>query len=229
MWLDAADGSTLTLSGSAVSSWVDRSGNGRHFTQADPARQPEAVSAAINGRTAVAFSQDHVRAATFDLGNQVGFFFVSTVTGTGALNRIDGLFDSAPGTVNVIRAFGGTWEWWSQSPGVSVAGDTGVTNLSAFVHSLAPSRSIAYFKNGAHQRTASNPSTTSAAWAGPTIGSINSGNAGWFTGRIGEVVIVQAAVSDTDRQKLEGYLAHKWGLTANLPAGHPYKANPPTA
>lgn len=29
------------------------------------------------------------------------------------------------------------------------------------------------------------------------------------------------------RIKMEGYLAHKWGLTNNLPAGHPYKYEPP--
>jgi hypothetical protein len=29
--------------------------------------------------------------------------------------------------------------------------------------------------------------------------------------------------SDVNRQKLEGYLAHKWGLGANLPVDHPYK------
>jgi hypothetical protein len=45
-------------------------------------------------------------------------------------------------------------------------------------------------------------------------------------GFIGEVVIV-SGVDDTTRQKLEGYLAHKWGLTDSLPAGHPYKATPP--
>ena len=28
-------------------------------------------------------------------------------------------------------------------------------------------------------------------------------------------------------EKIEGYLAHKWGLTANLPADHPYKINAP--
>ena len=26
---------------------------------------------------------------------------------------------------------------------------------------------------------------------------------------------------------VEGYLAHKWNLTSLLPAGHPYKTNPP--
>ena len=29
-------------------------------------------------------------------------------------------------------------------------------------------------------------------------------------------------------EKAEGYLAHKWGLTGNLPSNHPYKNTPPT-
>ena len=32
----------------------------------------------------------------------------------------------------------------------------------------------------------------------------------------------------TDVQKAEGYLAHKWGLTSNLPVSHPYKSVAPT-
>lgn len=43
-----------------------------------------------------------------------------------------------------------------------------------------------------------------------------------------EVIIYASALSDSDRQKTEGYLAHKWGLTANLPVDHPYKNSPPT-
>ena len=30
-------------------------------------------------------------------------------------------------------------------------------------------------------------------------------------------------------EKAEGYLAHKWGLTGNLPASHPYKSSAPTS
>lgn len=36
-----------------------------------------------------------------------------------------------------------------------------------------------------------------------------------------------AAVTDPEMEKLEGYLAHRFGLQANLDAGHPYKAAPP--
>ena len=32
---------------------------------------------------------------------------------------------------------------------------------------------------------------------------------------------------DTTRKQVDGYLAHKWGLTSNLPDGHPYKTSAP--
>ena len=34
---------------------------------------------------------------------------------------------------------------------------------------------------------------------------------------------VSTALSSTNREKLEGYLAHKWGLTGSLSNDHPYK------
>jgi hypothetical protein len=47
-------------------------------------------------------------------------------------------------------------------------------------------------------------------------------------GNIAEVVVVATAVDTATRQRIEGYLAHKWGLEANLPVDHPYKDAPPT-
>ncbi len=45
---------------------------------------------------------------------------------------------------------------------------------------------------------------------------------------LADLVVTPYVLSTSDRQKLEGYLAHKWGLAGNLPALHPYKDNPPT-
>jgi hypothetical protein len=51
--------------------------------------------------------------------------------------------------------------------------------------------------------------------------------------RLGELVVgakSSGTYTTDDRQKLEGYLAHKWGLEGNLPGGgtpHPYKSAPP--
>jgi hypothetical protein len=44
---------------------------------------------------------------------------------------------------------------------------------------------------------------------------------------LGESIIYAEALSDADVAKVEGYLAHKWGVTDSLPASHPYKAAPP--
>jgi len=49
-----------------------------------------------------------------------------------------------------------------------------------------------------------------------------------FDGQVAEFFVVGAlpgtgGTDITDFQKAEGYLAHKWGLTANLPSDHPFK------
>jgi hypothetical protein len=44
---------------------------------------------------------------------------------------------------------------------------------------------------------------------------------------IAEIVFYQSALNTTQRQTIEGYLAHKWGLSANLPSDHPYKNSAP--
>ena len=50
----------------------------------------------------------------------------------------------------------------------------------------------------------------------------------FFAGDFCEVLFLASQPDTIDRQKIEGYLAHKWGLTANLPNDHPYKVNVPT-
>jgi len=48
-----------------------------------------------------------------------------------------------------------------------------------------------------------------------------------YQGSIHEMVIVRGNLSSGEREKIEGYLAHKWGLAGNLPSGHPYKTSGP--
>jgi hypothetical protein len=49
----------------------------------------------------------------------------------------------------------------------------------------------------------------------------------YYNGAFAEIVVSNTEWSNTNRQQLEGYFAHKWGLTASLPANHPYKSTPP--
>ena len=48
---------------------------------------------------------------------------------------------------------------------------------------------------------------------------------GWT---LGELIVTNGVPATDDRQRIEGYLAHKWGSTALLPADHPYKSSAPT-
>jgi hypothetical protein len=49
-----------------------------------------------------------------------------------------------------------------------------------------------------------------------------------WQGDIAEIIMISADFVTTDvRQRIEGYLAHKWGLAGKLAANHPYKNSPP--
>jgi hypothetical protein len=55
-------------------------------------------------------------------------------------------------------------------------------------------------------------------------GAISSG----FSGTLSEFMVINAApLSNANRERLEGYMAHKWGASGNLPGGHTYELHPP--
>lgn len=80
------------------------------------------------------------------------------------------------------------------------------------------------FANRASNSVSSTATTTNVVGIG-----------GWYNNNsqqarnidIAEIVFYQSALDSTERNLIEGYLAHKWGLQANLPVGHPYKSVAP--
>jgi hypothetical protein len=57
------------------------------------------------------------------------------------------------------------------------------------------------------------------------LGSIGSGTAAYLKGGFQEFIIYKGAISGSDRQLAEGYLAWKWGLQSQLSATSPYSPN----
>jgi len=92
----------------------------------------------------------------------------------------------------------------------------------------AAQRSSIRINGGSAIELNTNTGTGSAADASFTL-QLGAGgnNAGFLIGYIAELIALPLAADIIIRQKLEGYLAHKWSLTANLPSDHPYKVNPP--
>jgi len=89
------------------------------------------------------------------------------------------------------------------------------------------------YPSGGANTSNTDHSTTADTWT--AIGANARQNSSVFPlssgSRIGEMICgakSSGSYATSDREKVEGYLAHKWGLKANLPAGHPYKTSAPT-
>ena len=65
-----------------------------------------------------------------------------------------------------------------------------------------------------------------ASFAAPRIGNSTVGSE-QLMGELAEIIIFDRAITAEERVRVEGYLAWRWGLTANLPANHPYKSAGP--
>jgi hypothetical protein len=82
--------------------------------------------------------------------------------------------------------------------------------------------------NGGILNGPANVGTRTVSVTTGNIGADNSTNSR-LTGSISEIQVYNTYHTETQRQRVEGYLAWKWGLQSSLPSGHPYKsAAPPT-
>jgi hypothetical protein len=235
LWLDAEDSSTITLNGSTVSQWSDKSGNGRHATQSTAASQPTYSATGLNSKPTLVFN-----------GNQI-------VVSSGSY--------SAAAIFIVFRKSVSTWPDYNgvvtarvspnankTSPSNTNLGFTGISGSAASINGLNTA-TTAIFINGTSASLSDYLNylvgvSTGDATSYAIVAEINDNNASgqknialgadtfetgrYLTGNIAEVIILPSNVITSDRQKLEGYLAWKWGLESSLPAGHPYKNLPPT-
>jgi hypothetical protein len=230
LWLDAADASTVTTVSGAVSQWNDKSGNARHATQATAGRRPAYTSSGLNGKNVLTFADDFLSNASVDWGDSASsVFLVLGATGSGTFRNIiatgTGLTNQWGYGITNANAYA-IFQIAVGSQAFSVT--PSITDILCFTSAgrVSTSVSATLTTNGTLNGTQTRSGAGLTSTAGIIIGSNNSVSEP-FTGFIGEVVLVPEIVSTNTRQQMEGYLAHKWGLTANLPSDHPYKTNAP--
>lgn len=231
LWFDADDASTFTLVGTAVSEWRDKSGNNRHATQVTAANRPVYTTGGLNGKPVVTFDgvNDFLSPSAFTGSRiQSSAVVVATTAPTTDQHILDESNSIAYGGGLLLR-FVSTSKvrYWAQDASPITDSTTSVTsgayNIAVGVESTS-SRILAL--NGTIEATVT-PGTSARNAANPRIGtSVLFGLP--FKGSLSEIVIAATNLSTTDRQKLEGYLAWKWGLVSKLPVSHPYKSGPPT-
>lgn len=209
LWLDAADASTITLNGITVSQWSDKSGNGRNVVQATASAQPTYTVSGLNGKPVLTFNSANLQFlfTAYNLSN-TGFVIIyagSSGMRSGAVNAIPRLyFESNVISYNTLNIAS-----WSAST---------ANKIVAWRFDGIDAHSV--LENGTDVASGTQSLVTTGLQPNYLIGRAASN---YSNGFYAEYIIVTSDISVFNSQRIEGYLAHKWGLTANLPADHPFR------
>lgn len=237
LWFDPSDSTTLyqnssltspiTADGQTVSGMADKSGNNYYATSTNG---PTYKTNIVNGKSILRFNGSQwINNVSYPFPNTAySIFAIGYLTtfysGGGGYQRLlqaypDGILFL--GTLNsVVATFTGTGGWQG-----GVAANSASYNWlgSWYLVQMHLTGSTLYpFVTGNAQSAKGSSSTGS--FTNLNIGGANGAYSGqpWY-GDIGEILVYNSYLADVDRQKIEGYLAWKWGIQGQLPSGHPYK------
>lgn len=238
LWLDATDvngNGTSVATGTTLTSWKDKSGYGNHVTAYSNVTTYRTTGISTKG--SVYFNNSYFTGgfATAFTGVSITSFIVASTTSSSA-NFARFLSLGRPGVQDNVLT----------STCIPFVKNAGLAEVYAVTNSIgtgkqtitygSPFLSQSYFNattfginlnGGSTFATASSPSSfniTSYA-----LGTNTSGvdTASYLVGEICEILcFFGSALTTSQGQQVEGYLAFKWGLRANLPAAQPYKTIP---
>jgi len=228
LWLDAEDASSFTLDGTSVDQWRDKSGNSRHASASSTAR-PVYASTGFNGKPTVQFDgvNDQLDLVQFAQAGGQNIFAVIDTADIGTTYRLF-LNRTGASASNLAIYLGGSasyrpmvyWDGGDRSPwGVDIQRKA-IFRWSFYTGSPASALTQV---DGATAVTSTCNGTLLTSWSSICLASTQQPDID-----LSELIITPTDPSTATRQKIEGYLAHKWGLIANLPSDHPYKTGAPT-
>lgn len=241
LWIDPADAATVTASGGAVSQITDKSGNG--LTVVPRSTAPGQTT--INGNSALSIQSLTSGSQQAMYNNSSGLDAITNSDNTlCCVSAWDGVTNSSlahfafgsEDSTGANRAY--AWVRASVAPngmsyrhGATTTTDSTAVGSSGDVSIATRSgTAINGYRNGTNVVTAANGASFTSATATFFIGGgyLPTPNVFLaFSGWIGDCLVYSGVLSQSDREKLEGYLAHKWGLQGSLPSNHPYKNSPP--
>jgi hypothetical protein len=240
-WYDAADTSTISLSGSNVTQWNDKSGNGYHLTQGTDSRRPQSGTRTMNTRNVLDYSEnvDTLVASTAAnwtflsnstgstafivweidtlpsvLGNPFVFLFTrggSTGDGPGYAVQISG---ATNGTLNAVNI---------QGDNICVNTSTSTSSVNTPVvwtiksdpnNGTAADKSSIFKNSGSAEKNNVTTGTPSANTPVQPlrVGDYADGGTLGIDGKLAEIIIYSGILNATDTTTNIDYLKTKWGI-----------------
>jgi len=248
LWLDADSNATLfdaTSGGSAVADngsvarWESRATAANHLTQSTSGSRPVYKSTGFNGKKTVYFdgTDDFLQGAVLSSFLDVDSFTLFLVGNavTAATNNSVAFNNDAfiGATLQDLSLFVrssnlvGTSVYGIADRSATTAYTAGASSWAVFTGEQSSGQVRIALNGGAYTSSAAENRVTAVEnlLLGKT-GALAS-NTYTLECNISEVIFSKRAIADFERRRIEGYLAHKWGLTANLPNDHPFKVYPP--
>ncbi len=231
--LDSADSTSLTLTGSTVSSWMDKSGSGRNATPYSIYGGPTFSNNDPRGIPAVTFNGTNQALTTATALPVPRAMFVVGSQSTASRNFLTGIGTDGTGHGPYYASFKSDMNYGvmntansvflANNPSTALNTDyilTGLFNgsnsVTALINGGTLSNSVVF------SGTPKTPATTiiGANWYIGTIFNL-------WPGKINEYIAFSNVLSTQERQQIEGYIAWKWKLLDSLPSTHGYKLYPP--
>jgi hypothetical protein len=231
VWLDAADSAQVTLSGSNVTAWADKSSNALSMQSG---ARPTYASNSLNGLPVVSFTTTQNLSSTTTMtlspSNTWALVFNSPTGGnffmaehSSNINNVQGsYFLGVNFDLYAMNRTGvlSTWKRYQDSSGQGVPPFNTNTWYIAIVSDNNTNGGVFFRRNGV-TRAISNVNSFTALTGDITsnffINHRLSANVNF-----GEILVYNRGLSLAEVQTLEGYLANKWGLQGSLPSTHPY-------
>ena len=205
LWLDASELST------AGSSWSDKSGNGN---DASKVGSPSILEDHQNGQSVMYYNANGQRHIWTEIDDIRTVFWVIS---------IDSAYSSS-GYRYLLSDTAEHPDFHNNDDGKLYGShtDANVRNGSTWLNGTSV--------NG----TNTNQPTSLAIISLKTTGNVVADSFGYdrgisnrqWIGKLGELIIFDSNLTNSDIQKVETYLAHKWGLTGSLPSSHPGRTTP---
>lgn len=229
-WIDGSDTATITLNGSRVSQWNDKSGNNYNTTQTNATFQP-----ARNGNYVVFsnnYNVDIPQAAINNTSNwtlfmvlnpvsQSNWIFVKQWNGVNTFNVLSMSY-TTDNTGGGSNSYNQNIHWHSYNQASTFqSGFPAISSTTQLITITASPSNLVFYKDG--RILSSNLATSNFASISNVTGATNFKLGAWEAGsyqnsgvtnfQMGELAFYNSTVTTSDRLALETYFFEKWGIT----------------